>query len=330
MKAECITFSEPGKVEIGEIEIGSPSGGELLTKTRITGVSTGTETRVYRGKQEGSSFPLIPGYENLGEIVEVGPDVGFEVGRRVYVRKHNYDPGSYSRMWGSQVSHSLTTAESVVPVPDDVTDEQAIYAKVSGISLHGVKRAEVRENEWVVVVGLGIIGHLALQHAVARGAWAIGIDIDERRLQLARQAGALHAINGRERDTVQQVMSITEGGAHVAFDATGIASMLESTSKYLRPRPWDGDPAACSRLVLQGSLEDPVSVDYWALFMPELDLIVPRDCDTQDLVDSLSLMATGSIRPEIIPATTYSYRDAAEAYPRLVDREIMRVLFSWE
>jgi threonine dehydrogenase-like Zn-dependent dehydrogenase len=179
-------------------------------------------------------------------------------------------------------------------------------------------------------VGLGIIGHLALQHAVARGAWAIGIDIDESRLQLARQAGALHAINGRERDTVQQVMSITEGGAHVAFDATGIASMLESTSKYLRPRPWDGDPAACSRLVLQGSLEDPVSVDYWALFMPELDLIVPRDCDTQDLVDSLSLMATGSIRPEIIPATTYSYRDAAEAYPRLVDREIMRVLFSWE
>lgn len=330
MKAQCIVFPQPLSATVGEVDVPSPGSGQLLSKTRLTGVSTGTETRVYRGKQEGATFPLIPGYENLGEIVEAGPETTVPVGQRVFVRSHFYDSGRYSRSWGSQVSHSLTTEEKAIPVPASVSDEQAVYAKVAGIALHGVKRARVAPGEWVVVVGLGLIGHLVVQQAVAAGARVIAVDVAEDRLDLAERAGANHVLDAREPDAPEMAREISGGGADVAFDATGIPSVLGPSIRYLKERPWDSEPTDCARLVLQGSLEGSFTLDYMATFRPEIDIIVPRDNDTQDMIDSLDLMARGKLHPEIIPATRYSYRECAEAYQKLVNREIMRVLYSWD
>ena len=330
MKAQCIVFPEPLQVTIGEVDMPSPGAGQLLCRTRLTGVSTGTETRVFRGKQEGAVFPLIPGYENLGEVIEAGEGTSVKPGTRLIVRTQRSDPAPYTRSWGAQVSHTLTDETKLIVVPENVSDERAIYAKVSGISLHGVKRARVAAGEWVVVVGLGMIGHLVVQHCVARGAKVIAVDMAEDRLALAKAAGALHTLSAGDKQAVEKAHEITGGGADVAFDATGIAAVIEPASLYLKARPWDDDPSKCGRLVLQGTVEEPVTIDYMALFMREIDLITPRDCDTQDMIDSLDLMAAGELRPEIIPASTYSFRDCAEAYPRLVSREIMRVLYTWE
>ena len=330
MKTDCIVFPEPNKVVTGTVDVGPPGRGQVLTRTRLTGVSTGTETRVFRGKQDRSEFPLIPGYENLGEVIETGPDTTLPVGARVFVRSHEYDPAPYTRMWGSQVARSVSAEASTVRVPDSVPDEDAIYAKVCGIALHGVRRARIRESEWVAVVGLGMIGHLVVQQACARGARVIGVDVAEARLDLAVRAGAVHAIDGRSADVSEQVRSLTSGGADVGFDATGLASTIERTAACLRHRSKDETLDSCPRLVLQGSLEEPLTLNYYTLFTPELDVVTPRDCDTQDIVDSLSLMEAGSISPGIIPASVRSYRDAADAYARLVSRDVMRVHFRWD
>jgi 2-desacetyl-2-hydroxyethyl bacteriochlorophyllide A dehydrogenase len=330
LKGSCIVFPEPKKATIGEIEVPKPGDGEVVTKTLLTGVSTGTETRVYRGNQSGSNFPLIPGYENLGEIVDAGPGATLSPGERVFVRSHSYEPGPYSKQWGSQVSHSRTSEAAAIVVPSSVPDKDAIYAKVAAISLHGVKRAKVRDGEWVVVVGLGIIGHFVVQHAIARGARVVAVDLDETRLDLAREAGAEHTFDAGTADVEDAIKKVTDGGANVAFDATGLAKTLSTTASYLRERPWDTSPDDCGRLVLQGTVEEPITLEYRTLFAPEIDLITSRDCDTQDMVDSLSLMAEGKIKPSIIPATVLPYTQAADAYPKLVDRELMRVLFSWE
>jgi 2-desacetyl-2-hydroxyethyl bacteriochlorophyllide A dehydrogenase len=330
MKAKCIVFTKPRNATVSEVEVPAPGEGQLLCKTRITGVSTGTETRVFRGEQPGAKFPTIPGYENLGEVVETGANTGTPVGSRLFVTSHQYNSGSYARTWGAQVSHTVTPEDRAILVPEGVSDERAVYAKTAGIALHGVKRARVAAGEWVVVVGLGLIGHLVVQHSVAVGAKVIAVDMASDRLSLAEEAGASLALNAGDGDAVDRAREASGGGADVAFDATGIASVFQPTIGYLKERPWNSDPADSPRLVLQGSLEEPLSLDYMTMFMPEIDIIIPRDNDTQDVVDSLDLMARDRIRPEIIPATRYSYRDCAEAYPRLVNREIMRVIYSWD
>lgn len=102
------------------------------------------------------------------------------------------------------------------------------------------------------------------------------------------------------------------------------------TSRFVKPRQADTSLDECSRLVVQGTLEDPIELNYDHLFFPEQDIIFPRDCDIRDIVDSLALMADGQINPGIVPVSKYSYTDAAEAYERLVQKDVIRVLFTWD
>ncbi|TVR52047.1 MAG: hypothetical protein EA426_19315 [Spirochaetaceae bacterium] len=330
MRANCIVFSEPGSVGHGEIDVPEPGPGQLVTRTLFSGVSTGTESRVLSGKQEGSVFPLIPGYENVGEIVAAGPRTMLQVGTRVFVAAHRYDSLGKAITWGAHVSHSITDEGSVNPIPDGVAPELAVYGKVSAISLHGVKRGRLMPNEWVVVLGLGLIGHLVVQHAVARGGRVIAIDVDAGRSEAAKRAGAEIVLDGTRRDVVDEVKRITGGGANVAFDATGRSDTLDVSASMLKPRAWHSDIGGVSRLVIQGSIVGSVCLDYTSsLFMPEIDVITARDNDRVDIAESLIMMATGAIDPGAIEATEYAASDAENAYRHLLEKKPMRIFFRW-
>lgn len=330
MKGSCIVFARAGVVDTGEIVIPEPGPGQLVTRTVVSAVSTGTETRVLRGGQDGTIFPLIPGYENVGEVVACGPETSLPIGSLVFVREHLYESPGLSRSWGGQVSHSLTSEAAAIPIPTSVPTGNSIFAKVSGISLHGVKRANVTRTDTVAVVGLGLIGHFVVQHALAVGAKVIAVDISHRRLALAAEAGASAVLNRTDCDVTDLVKRENNGGVTVAFDCTGRSDTLESTAALIRPRPWDSEPNQAGRLVIQGSLEEPVSIGYMELFRPELDVVVPRDCDRRDVEDALASMAAGSTDPSLVPARSFHFTDAATVYPQLIKGDFMRAHFSWD
>jgi 2-desacetyl-2-hydroxyethyl bacteriochlorophyllide A dehydrogenase len=329
MSERCITFEGSRVVGIRSLDPGEPVHGQVSTKTLCTGVSTGTETRVLRGKQVGAEFPLIPGYENVGRVEKAGPRTSVAPGTLVIVPSHAYNSSGINKTWGAQVSRSITSADSVIPVPEGVRPEDAIYAKVGGIALHGVRRAAVGEGDWIAVVGLGIIGHLVVQHALARGARVVAIDMDESRVALAQKAGADHALQASDSRLQERVEELTGGGVSAAFDATGRADTLAGTAALIRSRPWHHPELNCGTLVVQGSLEAPMCLDYNQLFAQELDVMVPRDCDLSDMSETLALIAADKVRPSIIPAERYTPDRAQEAYDRLLARKTMRVLFDW-
>src|SRR5207249_5180632 len=92
-------------------------------------------------------------------------------------------------------------------------------------SFHGiVDQAQVKAGEWVAVYGCGGIGLSAIQIASAIGANVIAIDLDYRKLELAKKVGATKVINGKKTEPVAAVVELTGGGAHVAVDALGIAA----------------------------------------------------------------------------------------------------------
>jgi threonine dehydrogenase-like Zn-dependent dehydrogenase len=165
---------------------------------------------------------------------------------------------------------------------------------------------------------------------VAAGATVIAVDMVRERLDLAIKAGAVHTIDASRIDVAQAMAGLAPEGVDVAFDATGRADMLGPAAALLKKRPWNSDLAGTPRLVLQGSPEDPVTFAYFDLFFPEPDIIVPRDNDVADLVDSLSAMSSGSVDPSLIPAEKVPFSEAHAIYPRLVKRELVRALFTWE
>jgi 2-desacetyl-2-hydroxyethyl bacteriochlorophyllide A dehydrogenase len=325
--SKCIVFEAPFEVAFAEIDVPAPGPGRVVTRTLFTGVSTGTETRVLRGA-EVDQFPLIPGYENVGEVVEVGPGVSLVPGQLVFHGGSDFT-GRYARCWGAQAGVALIEAANAIPLPAGLDPVKALYAMVGGIALHGVNRARVTTADTVAVVGLGLIGSLAAQAARARGARVIAIDREQDRLATAKAAG-FEVLDAGGDGLEAQVRALCGGGVDVAIDATGVASAVEQTARLVRSMPWNPPYPASSRVVLLGSYTEPVAFSYHpTLFDNEPDILPSRYTTRQEMEEMLQLLASGGVDPSLLPARVLPFGEAPGAYRDLLDRKQMRVVFDW-
>ena len=178
MKTQAIVFPRPFAAELAEIELRPLQPGEVLTRTVYTGVSTGTEVRVYSGKQINTTFPLIPGYENVGEVVEVAAGTTLKVGDYVYGASLP-ETAPYCRSWGGQVEYAVSPESSLIALPRGMDLLKASFAHTAAIGFHGLRRARVARGETVAIVGQGLIGFLAGLSARALGARVVAIDHGE-------------------------------------------------------------------------------------------------------------------------------------------------------
>lgn len=143
--------------------------------------------------------PLPLGYCNVGRIIKVGQDaVDFQEGDRVVSN------GPHASV--VSVSRNLTTR-----IPDDVSDEEAVFTVLASIGLQGIRLAGPTLGECFVVTGLGLIGLLTVQLLRAHGCQVLGIDYDEAKLELARQFGAETVSLSKGEDPVDAGMAFSRG-----------------------------------------------------------------------------------------------------------------------
>ncbi|MDC7232748.1 MAG: zinc-binding dehydrogenase [Spirochaetales bacterium] len=330
MKCSAICFTGPEQLTFREYEIPPLEGDQVLVETLFSGVSTGTETRVFRGKQQGAEFPLIPGYENVGYIRKCGPAATLAVGTAVFV--NNEYTGGINSSWGSHVSYSVASQRNVHLFPGEPDIEKLkayAFCKVASIAHHGVARASVSSDDTVAVVGLGLIGQLALQIIKSKGAKVIAVDMDSERLEIAGKAGADKLINPSETDLKQAVMDYC-GGVDVAVDATGIPEVLNTTAQLVHARPWEAPYPAHPRILILGSYAGSVSLDYEAsLFMNEPDIFPSRDTTDADFESVISMIYKNQINPLLIPTEIVAVGEAETAYKDILNKKLTRVIFDW-
>lgn len=162
--------------------------------------------------------PSAFGYSCAGTVIGVGEGVDrFRAGDRVACAGGGY--ASHAEI--VRVPVNLAAA-----VPEGVPLEQASFATVGAIGLHGVRLAELQLGETVAVIGLGLIGLLVVQMCKASGCRVIGIDLDERRVALARALGADLALLGGGREVGDAVRAFTAG---VGVDAALIPAATSSS-----------------------------------------------------------------------------------------------------
>ncbi len=206
----------------------------------------------------GIAFPLphVLGHEFAGVIEEVGKEVqNVKKGDRVVVPfsqgegtcefcRNGYSnicntplaPGfAYWGGYGRLVAVPFADFNTV-PLPGDIDFVEAASMGCRFMtSFHGiVDRAQVKAGEWVAVHGCGGIGLSAIHIAAAVGANVIGVDLDDRKLELAKKVGATHVVNAKKTDPVGAIMDVTRGGAHVAVDALGVAATCRNSIMSLR------------------------------------------------------------------------------------------------
>ncbi|WP_315779819.1 alcohol dehydrogenase AdhP [Bradyrhizobium sp. SZCCHNPS1003] len=245
MKAAVVkAFGKPLVIE--DVPIPAPGPGELLVRVKACGVCH-TDLHAASGDWPVKPVPpFIPGHEAAGIVAALGPGVtDFKVGDAVGVAwlhdaclrceycetgwetlcEHQHNTG-YS-VNGGFAEYVIASAAFAARLPANVDFARIAPILCAGVTTYkGLKETDTRPGEWVVVSGVGGLGHVAIQYAKAMGLKAIGLDIAEDKLKLALEAGAEHAVNALDKDAVERVIAITGGGAH------GVLVTAVSTSAF--------------------------------------------------------------------------------------------------
>lgn len=166
---------------------------QVLDKIRADGLIPTLEA-VFR--KLGQPLPL--GYCHVGTVLALGEDVtDLRIGDRVASN-------------GSHAEVVCVPRNLVALIPDAVSDDEATFTVVGAIGLQGVRLLNLTLGETVVVIGLGLIGLLTAELLRLNGCRVIGVDVDDTKLDLARQRGIV-SLNSADTDSVQAVMSLTNG-----------------------------------------------------------------------------------------------------------------------
>ena len=214
-------------------------GDEVIIRVRNAGIC-GSD--ISRYKKVG---PLTPGniwgHEYAGEVFEFGDNVtDLNVGDRVavcpalYCGKCKYCRSGYiaacpdllvtgAKVPGGFATYVKVPRENVIRIPDSVSFEEAAFVEPSAVALHGIYKTNLQPGYSVAVMGCGTIGLLAIQWAKICGAQVVyAIDIENEKLNLAKQVGADILINPKDGNTHEQIMTYTNGnGVDLAVEAAG-------------------------------------------------------------------------------------------------------------
>ena len=220
-------------------------------------------------------------------------------------------------------------------VTDGVPAQDAAYATVAAIALHGVRLSEARLGDVVTVIGLGLVGQLALQQLIAAGCVPLGLDPDPRRVALARELGVFASSEPRELE--EEALRLTDRrGADAA-----LVTAASKSSAPLAAATAAASERAVVCIVGDVAIESPRA----PLFAKELRLVVSRSCgpgrydpvyeqhgidypagyvrwtEGRNLQEVLRLMATGGLTPLRLTTHTFDLDNGADAYALLDGEE---------
>ncbi len=217
-----------------ELDIPTLGAGQILVKTEACGVCH-TDLHAASGDWPlKPTLPFTPGHEGIGIVTALGAGVtAVKEGDRVGVPwlysacghcefcLAAQEPvcaeaqfGGYTKN-GGFAEYIVADPNYVAHIPPGLAARDAAPLICAGItSYKGLKETQARPGQWVVVSGIGGLGHLGVQYAKAMGLHVCAVDIDDRKLEHARRLGADAVVNARAADPVALVRKLTDGGAH--------------------------------------------------------------------------------------------------------------------
>ena len=213
--------------------------GEVMVKIEYVGFC-GSDLNTFLGRNPMVNLPIIPGHEVGAVIEKIGEGVpeGFTKGMnvtlnpytncgkcascrngRVNACEHNETLGVQRN--GVMCQYAVLPWQKIIPA-EGISSRTCALIEPMSVGFHAVSRAQVIDNEFVMVVGCGMVGLGAVIRASQRGASVIAVDIDDEKLALAKRIGAAYTVNSMTENVHERIQSITGGfGADVVIEAVG-------------------------------------------------------------------------------------------------------------
>lgn len=305
---KAAVFHGPGVgLKVEDVPVPRIGAGDILVKVAACGVCHTDLHYIEHGVATFKKPPIVLGHEASGVVAECGPDVStFKAGQRVLIpavltcgrctfcRHGRENICTDMRMLGNHfdgayAEYVAVPAKDVLHLPDAIPiEEAAIIADAVSTPFHAVKnRARVQPGDSVVVFGCGGVGINAVQLATAAGGYVIAVDLNERKLEWARQFGAAATINAAKVERVsKEIRKLTGGGADIAMEVIGNPRTIEEAFECVRTG---------GRLVVVGYTHEAITIIAGKIMFKEIEVLGSLGCRPCDYVPLLRLVEQGRI-----------------------------------
>ena len=247
LKRQVAVFTGNGDVKMTAEKLAELKDHEVRIRVHASLISPGTEIAMItalRAAPNAKAPDRVFGYANAGEIVKVKGDVkGLKAGMRV---------AAMGTTGAHHANYANVPVNMIVPIPDGVTYEQAVYACLGATSLQSIRRTVPELGEYGLVLGLGIVGNLAAQLAQLSGARVIGWEGFDSRIKIAKKCGIRNLVNFKTHNSIEETRRfVAPYGADFAIFAFGgeATAAFESVKACMKV---SADTHAMGRIVLVG------------------------------------------------------------------------------
>jgi 3-hydroxyethyl bacteriochlorophyllide a dehydrogenase len=301
----AVVFRAPQELELRRLELTVPTAGQVVVDIEWSGISTGTERLLWSGTMPpfpGLGYPLVPGYESVGRVVQAGEGVALSVGTRVFVPGANCF-GEVKGLFGGAAARLVVPASRVVPV-DESLGERAVLLALAATAHHALANGALPE----LIIGHGVLGRLLARIAVAKGVTPTVWELNP-----VRASGAVgYQVSTPDADPRRDYKAI--------YDVSGDASLVDSLVMRL---------ARGGEIVLAG-FYDRVSFAFAPAFMKEARLRVAAEWQPPDLTAVVELVRAGQLSLDGLITHTRNFDQAPEAYRTAFgEPACLKMLLDW-
>jgi len=292
---------------------------EVLGRTLVTLVSPGTELA---SGYLGAKFPRVPGYAAVFAVEEVGSDVT------------DFAAGAPAFCMGSHRSFQRLKREDVLPVPDGLSPERAVFARLMSVTMSTLTTTTARPSAKVVVTGLGIVGNLGAQVFQASGYEVTACDPVESRRETARQMGirnVLPAVPGDGPGVAGKVALVLECSGHEQAAVDGCKVVGRRGEGVLVGTPWRRRTDLSAHELLHAVFHNYVVLrSGWEWELPRQPTAFRTGSIFANLGAALGWLAEGRVRVDGLYSKVPP-REAQQAYQDLLHMrgKHLTAVFDW-
>ena len=305
MDTIAVLMTKPEHLLLQRVDLLPPGAADVVVHVEWSGISTGTEKLLWLGRMPnfpGMGYPLVPGYESVGRIVQAGPESGHRIGSRVFI------PGSRGfrdvrGLFGGAAEHLVTAGARVIPVDESLGDK-AILLALAATSYHAIA-----DHPPELIIGHGVLGRLLARITIAMGHPAPNVwELDVDRADGAQGYNVLAPDDDARRDYGR------------ICDASGDSSILDQLVGRLR---------SGGEITLAG-FYDRLSFAFAPAFMREVTLRIAAEWQAQDMAALHALLAAGTLSLDNLITHREAAGDAPDAYRTAFgDARCLKMVLDW-
>lgn len=307
MRTMAVTLEAPRRLSLKALELCALGPSDVLIDIRWSGISSGTEKLLWSGEMPpfpGMGYPLVPGYESVGRIVEAGPDAAGRIGEWVFV------PGAdcYTNargLFGGTAQRVIVHSARALPISEDLGENGVLYA-LAATALHALKDGDLPE----LIVGHGVLGRLLARMTIASGGKppVVWDNKTER-----RSGGVGYDVVAPKDDDRRDY--------HTIVDASGSSDVIDILMGRLGKR---------GELVLAGFYANRISFAFPAAFRSEARLRVAAEWQPDDLASTRAMIESGELDLSGLVSDVEPAASAEAVYPAAFQAsDCLKMVLDW-